>query len=102
MNKEFNITIKNYIRDIDWWKDPKNNLMNQNVENNNFVDINKNNLQIGDMLFFQIRGKFANHVAVSLGNDLILHHVYGKISRREPMHRLMKFCTRYLRSKELC
>lgn len=49
------------------------------------VDIS--DLQVGDMLLGHVRGSVPNHCAVFVGNDLILHHPPGGVSRKDDLLR---------------
>lgn len=41
-------------------------------------------IQLGDIILFQVGSKVANHAAVYLGNQMLLHHSQGRLSSRVP------------------
>ena len=41
-------------------------------------------IQLGDVVLFQVGSKVANHAAVYLGNQMLLHHSQGRLSSRVP------------------
>jgi len=47
-------------------------------------------LQVGDAGFAMIRTSVINHCAIYVGNGLVLHHLYNKLSCVEPMNRWAK------------
>lgn len=47
------------------------------------------NLRVGDVILMQWAGRRTNHAAVYLGAGMILHHLYGELSRIET------YCGRY-------
>lgn len=91
--QELGINLYNYPREMRWWEDKKNNLLEGNKTNQNFYEVNLKDIKQHDMVLFQIRGKNPNHSAVYLGRDLMLHHMYGKLSNREPIGRYRRFIT---------
>lgn len=50
-------------------------------------------LQAGDVILTTSHGKTPDHAALYLGNDEILHHAHGHLSRREPYHSYWQKCT---------
>ena len=88
--KELNITLTNYPRENEWWN-TDNNLLEGNMENEGFYKIDIKDIKLHDVVLFKIRGKNPNHSAIYLGNDLMLHHLYGQLSRREPIGRYRRF-----------
>ena len=51
------------------------------------TQIDRSELQEGDCLFAQIQSTVINHCAIYLNGGLVLHHLYHKLSCREPMNR---------------
>lgn len=48
------------------------------------VEVPLSNLDVGDGLLMQINGSpLVNHVAVYVGNNMILHHLYQGVSKEE-------------------
>ena len=96
--KELNITLTNYTREDDWWK-TDNNLLEGHMIEENFYKVDLKDIQKNDVILFKIRGKNPNHSAIYLGQDLILHHLYGQLSCREPIGRYRRFISGVWRHK---
>lgn len=69
-------------RHDEWWLKGEN-LYVDNFKAAGFIRIIDEPLQVGDVLLMQIRSKVPNHGAIYLGDDIILHHLYNRLSCRE-------------------
>lgn len=60
------------------------NLMEQEFENAGFVRIfdDERDLRVGDLLLMQCSSTVPNHVAVYIGDDMIIHHCQDRLSVR--------------------
>lgn len=81
------ILLPDYARNDGWWGEPKRPL--QNLYSDNFVkvgfkEIPRENLQPGDCFLTKVRSDVLNHAGILLPGNLILHHLPGRLSRREP------------------
>jgi len=93
--KELNINLPNIIREYGFWNDrevggilkPAEDIINNNL--NDFIKTDINNIEKGDIITMNIQGKVTNHLAVYIGNGLILHHLNSKLSTREPVYGYM-------------
>jgi len=52
---------------------------------------------LGDVFLAQVRAPVPNHGGVYLDGGLILHHLEGRLSRREPLGPWRRFVTHALR-----
>ena len=92
------IIIPPFTRDNLWWeKDPS--MLENGMEEAGFHFIDVSEMKVGDVIFMKIMADVVNHSAVYIGNGLILHHLYNRLSRREPLNRWRKYVTGYLRYK---
>lgn len=97
------ITLKQYESEYNWWKKGKN-YYKDNYKYENFVEI-KDHLQVKkhDLLFMQIISDVPNHAAVYLGDNMILHHLMGRLSTKDIYSDYyQKHTTHVLRHKSLC
>lgn len=78
---EYGLELKNYARPVDIFQSGKD-LLSENFQSEGFeiVDTNYRDLQLGDGLLIAIGCKLMNHVAIYVGNNLILHHLYKRPS----------------------
>lgn len=59
--------------------------------------------RVGDVFLIQTGGAVPTHVAIYIGNDQILHHCHGRLSRRDVYGGYwLKHTTHHLRLKEKC
>lgn len=94
------ITLPNFVRENLWWE-KNNTLFEGNFDQCDVVVIDKISIKPGDIILFKIRGTrencSANHCAVYLGDGLILHHLYNKASKIEPIGGWYKMITQCVR-----
>jgi cell wall-associated NlpC family hydrolase len=81
----FGINITNYARPSDWSSDQLD-LMRLCYEREGFElisDWKLKDLRPADVLCMAIGERNANHFAINLGNDQLVHHLYGRRSTLE-------------------
>ena len=88
--------IMDFPRDNLWWEKEKSMLEN-GAQEAGFDFIDESELQVGDVIFMKVLADVTNHSAIYLGNGLMIHHLYNRLSRKEPIGRWSKFITGYLR-----
>ncbi|AKX60480.1 peptidase P60 [Thiopseudomonas alkaliphila] len=76
---EAGIELPNYFREDEWWEKGQNLYLDL-FEETGFLEVSKGSLQRGDLIIMQVESKTANHGAVYLGDGVILHHLYGRMS----------------------
>lgn len=94
----FGIEITNYARPHDWSSDNLD-LMRLCYEREGFdmiTDWKAKDLRPGDVLCISIGEQNPNHFAIYLGENEILHHVYGRRSKKEPLHGFWRNHTGFL------
>lgn len=74
------ITLPDYERHDGWWHVGKN-LYLENFGNAGFQVCQ--DLHEGAVLLMQVGSQVPNHAAIYLGDDMILHHVQGRLSSRD-------------------
>jgi proteasome lid subunit RPN8/RPN11 len=80
--REFGIKLIRPESKNHWW-DNGQDLYLENFEAGGFCEVKDGKLQKGDVIFMQLRAKKTNHVAVYIGDGLMLHHVSGRLSSRD-------------------
>ena len=78
------ITLPVYPRDDAWWEASEDNFYEEKPQEIGFVPIDASQARPGDVFLCSIRSERLNHGGVLVGNDLILHHLPNRLSRREP------------------
>ena len=58
------------------------------------------NGKTGDVVLMSINSPVLNHAAIYVGNDMILHHLHGRLSRREPACLWRKMFRRWIRHED--
>jgi len=90
--------IMDFPRDNLWWeKEPS--MLEDGCQEAGFDFIDESQVKIGDVIFMKVVSNVTNHSAIYLGNGLMMHHLYNRLSRTEPIGRWSKFITGYLRYK---
>lgn len=78
------IELRNHARPDDWWLHGMNLYMDFFYgEGFRTIDIDYKDLRPGDGFLMHIDSDVANHCAMYLGGDEILHHRYGRLSEVE-------------------
>lgn len=77
------VELRDYVRN-DASCLTKESLFLKYYEENGFVDITGQTPQIHDVALIQVLSDVANHAAVFVSNDMILHHLQGRLSCRDP------------------
>ena len=80
--REWGLQLRDYDRRDQWW-DHGENLYLENFEKEGFQQIPIEELRRGDALLLQLVSPVPNHAAIYLGDQLILHHVQGRLSSRD-------------------
>ena len=81
-SKELVLNLRDYERRDDWWHKGQN-LYLDNFKREGFHEIKEEELRFGDALLMQIESPVPNHAAIFLGENLVLHHVQGRLSSRD-------------------
>lgn len=79
--EERDIHLMDFDRPEEWWN-RGGDLYMENFSKAGFEPVN-DEIQRGDVILMQIRAPVANHAAVYLGNNLMLHHLINRLSCRE-------------------
>lgn len=93
------IELPDFPRADAWWEQGEN-LYVDNFAKAGFEEV-KDAPQPGDVFLMKIRSSTENHGGVLVGNDLIVHHLPSRMSRREPAGLWGRQATRWLRFKGL-
>lgn len=80
--QEKNISLLDFERSDEWWK-MGGNLYLDNFEKAGFKRITLEELSCGDVILMTINSTVPNHGAIYLGDNMILHHVHGRLSTRD-------------------
>jgi proteasome lid subunit RPN8/RPN11 len=78
------ITLPVYPRNDQWWERDNDNFYETKPQEIGFVEVQNYEVRPGDVFLCKIRSNQLNHGGVLLGNNLILHHLPQRLSRREP------------------
>lgn len=84
------------VRRHEWWEEDvqEGNLFFNNYERANLVLLESpelKDIKIGDIIVGKIAGKVPNHCGVYIGNNQILHHFAGRLSKRDLINTLWRF-----------
>lgn len=74
------VDLPDFNREEDWWINGQD-LYIDNTEKHGFERVD--NPQIGDVILMQVVSPVANHAAIYLGDNLILHQLNNRLSKRD-------------------
>lgn len=81
--REFGIEMRrDYPRIEEWWS-KGHNFFVENFANEGFVQLINQDVEVGDIFLLQISSVVPSHIAIYLGDDVILHHCSGRLSKRD-------------------
>lgn len=78
------ITLPDFVRQDDWWRRGEE-LYLDNMAENDFFRVKKD-ICPGDVILFCYASSRANHAAVYLGDQTLLHHIPNQLSKREVLN----------------
>lgn len=81
-NTEWDLGLPDFDRDNEWWNKGQN-LYLDNFEKCGFVQLRDAEVRHGDAFLIQVRSKVPNHAAVYIGNEMIIHHPFGRLSTKD-------------------
>ncbi|MCX8581565.1 C40 family peptidase [Gilliamella sp. B3482] len=100
--REHGINLKNYSVDREWWESGKEKLYDDNWQAEGFIEVSLEEMKTGDVIMMRIGASVTNHAAIYVGDNLILHHLYGQLSSRTPYGKYFRDRTvRIVRHKDL-
>lgn len=76
------IDLNRYDHDSWWWEEGKDFYMD-NYEAEGFYKVTDGTIEKHDLIIMKIRAPVANHAAIYVGNGMILHHMFGKLSKKD-------------------
>lgn len=80
--REYGIRVSDYDREDDWWEKGQELYSMDRLNAEGFFQIT-GEIRRGDIILMNVRSKVPNHAGVYLGDGQMLHHLHGRLSRRE-------------------
>ena len=80
--KEFNLKLNDYFRKDKWWEKGENMYLD-NFKTEGFYEISLKEIQYGCVVLLHLESDVPNHAAIYLGDNVLLHHVQGRLSSRD-------------------
>ncbi len=93
---ERGVTLPEFPRDAEWWFSG-GDLYRQGFAVAGFAAVSLDDVRPGDVVLMQVRSPVPNHGGVLLDDGLLLHHLTGRLSRREPYGPWRRMVTHVLR-----
>ena len=84
--RECGLTLPNPERRDKWWEDGHSDLYMSNLADAGFTVLPDGAVpQRGDLILMQVQSRngVPNHAGVYIGDGLMLHHMYGRLSSRD-------------------
>ncbi|WP_025119669.1 MULTISPECIES: C40 family peptidase [unclassified Serratia (in: enterobacteria)] len=99
--QEHGIALNDYSVEHEWWIDGKTRLYDDHWYDEGFREF-QGPMRAGDMIMMQVSAPVTNHAGIYLGDDMMLHHLFGQLSQRYPYSGYFQERTvRVVRRKEL-
>lgn len=76
------LDLPNFYRHDNWWEEEIEMYLG-NIASVGFYQIERENFRTGDVILMQLKSDRANHAAVYLGDEHILHHTPNRLSKRD-------------------
>ncbi|WP_392559800.1 C40 family peptidase [Orbus mooreae] len=76
------VNLPNYEREDNWWDNGKDYYIDS-LPKNDFHQVKLSEIKEGDVILFSLNSQVANHAAVYIGNNEILHHLPKRLSKRD-------------------
>ncbi len=80
--QERGVELPDFLRTDAWWERGQN-LYLEGFPRAGFRSVPLESMSHGDVLLMQIQSPVPNHAAIYLGDGMILHHLYGRLSSRD-------------------
>ena len=83
--KEFGISLKDVPRVESWWTKGYN-FCADCFEDCGFVNLSpeqRKRPKVGDLFFIQVSADIPNHVGMYVGDEIMLHHLWGRLSSKD-------------------
>jgi proteasome lid subunit RPN8/RPN11 len=83
--REWRLVLPDPVRHDNWWDDGRSDLYTDNLAAAGFTPVDAKDISRGDLILMQIRSRnlVPNHAGIYLGDGLMLHHMYGRLSSRD-------------------
>lgn len=96
---ERGITLPDFARADGWWTVDKGDkdLYVDHFDEAGFVEIRADEVKDGDVFMGRVLSEKINHAGIYIGGGMILHHLSGRESRREPLGRWIKLVDKWVR-----
>lgn len=90
------VFVPNFAIDDEWWKRGED-VFSEHLAASCFREIPTDDVRVGDVCLMRVKAPVINHVGVLIEPDLLLHHLQGHLSAREPMSRYLPFVVKWVR-----
>ena len=86
-----NIIMRNYPRDYCWWLNEQNLYSDEAIASEGFIEVSKNDIQIGDVVLMRVVSPVLNHCAVVTGTNEIIHQLSHRLSGYDSLAKWGKY-----------
>lgn len=90
------ITLIDMARSDGWWSGD-DDFYSSHFAEAGFVEVDRSEVRAGDCFMMKFRSDKFNHAGVLLSDDMVMHHLPSRLSRREPSGSWARVAGRWLR-----
>lgn len=90
------IELQEFPRNDGWWL-KGDNFYEEKPQNIGFVEVDRFDVKPGDVFLGKIHSEHLNHGGVLLNNNMVLHHLPRRLSRREPVGLWSRVAEKWIR-----
>ena len=91
---EQGITLRDWDRPLTYQEFEANPYFDDSWMETGFTEVSLKEIRKGDAVLMNLESKFINHCGVYLGDQVILHHVRGRLSSRDVFGSMLMQCTK--------
>lgn len=82
------IQLPEFEYPVDWW-DKGYNMYLEHLPKNGFTQVDKSDIQPGDLMTFNYASHVPNHAGIYVGDNKVLHHMTNRMSALDDIGRFM-------------
>jgi len=92
--QELHIDLPYFHRNPEWWAKGEELLLDNNLIEAGFVEVDQDKMRVNDVLVMQINSVTPNHVGILVEDNILGHHAMNRLSSKDVYGQLWRNYTR--------